>query len=134
MLIPLIESCLSNLPKNKPSIVRVCDQLEDQLVDRECTSSNELTVSALQQEIQQKDAEIQRNYIDIHRKNTEIQQKDVELQGKDAEIQRNYNEIQRLTTALHGKDVMLEALRSDMSKLQITTSHSLPKKVSINNV
>ena len=134
VLIPLIESCLSNLPKNRPSIVRVCDQLEDQLVDRECTSSNELTVSALQQEIQQKDAEIQRNYIDIHRKNTEIQQKDVELQGKDAEIQRNYNEIQQLTTALHGKDVMLEALRSDMSKLQITTSHLLPKKVSINNV
>ena len=59
VLIPLIENCLSNLPKNRPSIVRVCDQLEGQLVDRECTSSNELTVSALQQEIQLKDAEIQ---------------------------------------------------------------------------
>ena len=99
VLIPLIESCLSNLPKNRPSIVRVCDQLEGQLVDRERTSGNEL--SALQQEIQQ----------------------------KDAELQRNYNEIQQLTTALHDKDVMLETLRSDMSKLQITTCHSLPKKV-----
>ena len=99
VLIPLIESCLSNLPKNRPSIVRVCDQLEGQLVDRERTSGNEL--SALQQEIQQ----------------------------KDAELQRNYNEIQQLTTALHDKDVMLETLRSDLSKLQITTSHSLPKKV-----
>ena len=48
LLIPLIESCLSNLPKNRPSIVRVCDQLEGQLVDRE---SNELTLLALQQEI-----------------------------------------------------------------------------------
>ena len=28
VLIPLIESCLNNLPKNRPSIVRVCDQLE----------------------------------------------------------------------------------------------------------
>ena len=100
VLIPLIESCLSNLPKNRLSIVRVCDQLEGQLVDREHTSSNELTVSALQQKIQLKDAE---------------------LQGKDAEIQH-------LTTSLHDKDVMLEALRSDMSKLQICATS--PKKVS----
>ena len=102
VLIPLIESCLSNLPKNRPSIVRVCDQLEGQLVDRECTLNIELTVSVLQQEIQQ----------------------------KDAEIQRNYNEIQQLTTGLHDKNVMLETLRSDMSKLQTTISHSLPKNVS----
>ena len=106
VLIPLIESCLSNLPKSRLSIVRVCDQLEGQLVDREWPSSHELTVSALQQEIQQKDAK---------------------LQGKDAEIQRKNVAIEQLTTALHNKDVMLEALRSDMSKL---TSHSLPKKVS----
>ena len=119
VLIPLIESCLSNLPKNRPSIVRVCDQLEGQLVDREWPSSNELTMSALQQ----KDTELQR-------KDTEIQRKDTEIQRKDVEIQRNYTEIQQLTTALQDKDVMLETLRSDMSKLQITTSHSLPKKVS----
>ena len=144
VLIPLIESCLSNLPKNRPSIVRVCDQLEGQLVDRECTSSNELIVSALQQEIQQKDVELGRKDVEIQRSYTEMQQKDAELQRKDneiqwketeiqqkdAEMQRNYTEIQRLTSALHDKDVMLETLRSDMSKLQITTSHSLPKKVS----
>ena len=102
VLIPLIESCLSNLPKNRPSIVRVCDQLEGQLVDREHTSSNELTMSVLQQEIQQK--------------NVELQRKDIE--------------IQHLSTALHDKDVMLETLRSDMSTLENTTSHSLPKRVS----
>ena len=137
MLIPLIESCLSNLPKNRSSIVRVCDHLEGQLVDREQLSTNKLTVSALQQEIQQKDVELGRKDVEIQRKYTEIQQKDAELQRKDAEllrkdaeIQRNYNEIRQLTTALHDKDVMLETLRSDMSKLQITTSHSLPKKVS----
>ena len=141
VLIPLIESCLSNLPKNRPSIVRVCDQLEGQLVDNECASSNDMIVSTLQQEIHQKDAEIQRKIIEmqrkdaeIHAKSNEIQQKDGQLQRKDDEmrneIQRNYNEIQQLTTALHDKDVMLETLRSDMSKLQITTSHSLPNKVS----
>ena len=143
VLIPLIESCLSNLPKNRPSIVRVCDQLEGQLVDRERTSSIELTESALQQEIQQKDAELQRKDTEIQWKDTEIQQKNTELQRKDTEIQRkdteiqgNYSElqskddeIQQLTTALQDKDVMLETLRSDMSKLQITT-RSLPKKVS----
>ena len=114
VLIPLIESCLNNLPKNRPSIVRVCDQLEAQLVDREPTSSNDLIVSALQQEILQK--------------NTVLQQKDTELQWKDAEIQRKNAEIQHLSTMLHDKDVMLKTLRSDhdMSKLQISP---LPKKV-----
>ena len=151
MLIPLIENCLSNLPKNRPSIVRVCDQLEGQLVDRE---SNEFTVSELQQkdaelrrkdteiqrkdfEIQRKDFEIQRKDFEIQRKAGEIQQKDTEIQMKvnqmqerDTEIQRNYREIQHLTATLHDKDVMLEALRLNMSKLQITDYHLLPKKVS----
>ena len=186
VLIPLIESCLSNLPKNRPSVVRVCDQLEGQLVNRETVSTNELTVSALQQELQQKDveiqqkdseiqkkdselqmkdavihsrdteikqkdneiqhltttlcdkdSEIQRNYNEVQRKNTEIQHLTTTLRDKDSEIQRNYNEVQRknteiqhLTTALHDKDVTLETLRADMSKLQITTSHPLPNKVS----
>ena len=89
VLIPLIENCLSNLPKNRPSIVRGCDQLKGQLVDTECTSSNEFTMSILQQEIQQKDAE--------------IQMKDIE--------------IQHLTTALRDKDVMLETLRSNIHSL-----------------
>ena len=108
VLIPLIESCLSNLPKNRPSIVRVCEQLEGQLVDSESVSTNEFTMSALQQKIKKKDTEIQ---------------------SKDDEIQRSNVEIQRLTTALRDKDVALETLRSDMSKLQMTTQ-LLPNKVS----
>ena len=122
VLIPLIESCLSNLPKNRPSIVTLCDRLEGQLVDNERTSSNELTVSALQQEIHQKNAELQRKYIEIQRKDAEIQQKTVQ-------IQTNYNLMQQLTAALHDKDVMLETLRSDMSELQITNSCSSSKIV-----
>ena len=151
VLIPLIENCLSNLPKNRPSIVRVCDQLEGQLVDRETVSTNELTVSVLQQELQQKDVEIQQKDSEMQRKDAELQRKDAELQSRDSEIQRKDGEIQRkdgeilskdceiqrknaeiqhLTTALHDKDVTLETLRADMSKLQITTSHPLPNKVS----
>ena len=137
VLIPLIESCLSNLPKNRPSIVRVCDQLEGQLVDRETVSTNEMTVSALQQELQQKDNEIQHLTTALDVKDSEIQRNYNEIQRKNGEIQRNYNEIQRkniqiqhLTTTLHDKDITLETLRADMSKLQITTSHPLPNKVS----
>ena len=124
--------------------MRVCDQLEGQLVDRETVSTNELSVSALQQALWQRDAKIQRKDGEIQSRNTEIQQKNNEIQhltialdDKDSELQRNYNEIQKknteiqhLTTALHDKDVTLETLRADMSKLQITTSHPLPNKVS----
>ena len=66
----------------------------------------------------------------MQRKDIEAQRYCREIERKDSEIQRNHSEIQQLTTALHDKDVMLETLRSDMSKLQITTSHSLPYKVS----
>ena len=137
VLIPLIESCLSNLPKNRPSIVRVCDQLEGQLVDNERISSNELTVSALRQEIQRKDDDIQQKDVEIERKNIEIRKKDVDVQTKNTEIQqrddeihRNYSEIQQLTTALHDKDVMLETLRSEMAALKIMISPSVPQKIS----
>ena len=143
VLIPLIESSLSNLPKNRSSIVRVCDQLDGQLIDRESVSTNELNVSALQQEIQQKDDEIQMKVIEIQRrdaeiqkKNDEIERKDAEIKTKDMEIQNNYSEIQRnkveiqqLTTVSHDKDVMLETLRYDLSKLRIA-NQLLPNKVS----
>ena len=60
IITPLIKSCLSNLPKNRTSIVRVCDQLED-LVDKEHIPTNNVTMSAvaLQQEIERKDVQIQ---------------------------------------------------------------------------
>jgi len=129
VLIPLIESCLSNLPKNRTSIVRECDQLEGQLVNRESITSNEFTVSALQQEIQQKDAEIQRNYSEIQRKDAEIQRNHSEIQNKNIEIQRKNTEIQHLTTTLHDKDVEVGTLRSEMSKLEITTPDLSSKQV-----
>ena len=128
VLVPLIESCLSDLPKNRPSIVRVCDQLEGQLVDRESVATNGLSVCTLQQEIQQKDAELQRKDNEMQLKDQEIQRKDAELQKNYSEIQRKNTEIQHLTTALHDKDVTLETLKSDVSKLlQVTTPH-LPSK------
>ena len=100
----LIEICLSNLPKNRPSIVRVCDQFEGQLIDRESVSTNELTISALQQVLQRKDVEVQRKDVEIQRKDDEIQRKDTEMQWRYAEIQRKDVEVQRKDTEIQRKD------------------------------
>ena len=111
VLTPLIESCLNNLPKKRTSIMRVCDQLED-LVDKECVPIDDLTVSALQEEIQKKE--------------NELQAKNIEIQ----EIQRNsITEIQRKDTEIHNRDIEMEALRCDMSKMQVTAHHLSPKQV-----
>ena len=114
VLTPLIESCLNNLPKKRTSIMRVCDQLED-LVDKECVPIDDLTVSALQEEIQKKENEIQRRDIEIQ----EIHRNSIMMQ----------TEIQRKDTELHDKDVEMEALRCDMSKMQVTAHHLSPKQV-----
>ena len=112
ILIPLIKSCLSNLPENRTSIATVCDQLKGQMEGKERVSIDQSTLSALQQEIQEKNAE-------LHRNRTEIQLKDNEIKRKDIEIQQ-------LTLLVQNKDTVLETLRSDLSKLQITPS---PKQV-----
>ena len=92
VLIPLTESCLNNLPKNRTSIVRVCDQLED-LVDRECVPNDDLTMSALHEEIQRKENELQRKNTEIQ----EIRRNNIEMQ---TEIQRKENELQRKSTEI----------------------------------
>ena len=106
VLIPLIERCLSNLAKNRPSIIRVCNQLDNQVIDNNCTSIDQSIVAALQQEIQEKNAKLHSN----HR----------ELQGKDSEIRKKNVQIQQLIVLLQNKEAMLETLRRDISKVQIT--------------
>ena len=76
VLTPLIESCLSSLPKNRISVVTLCEQLEG-LVDREHVP----TVSLLQQELQTINTELQN-------KEHEIQAKSLEVYNKDAELVR----------------------------------------------
>ena len=92
VLIPMIKSCLNNIPKSRTSIVTVCDQL-DGLVNKENSSTDEidLPLSALKEEIKKKDAEINK--------------RDVQLQNKDVKIQRQAIEI--------------DTLKSDMAKLQM---------------
>ena len=106
VLIPVIKNCLHNIPKNRTSIVQVCDQLEG-LVDKEHSSTNEidLPLSALQQEMKRKDAE--------------INEKDAQLLFKDVQIDRQANEI--------------DALKSGMAKLQmqLKTYNPAPPKMDI---
>ena len=142
VLIPLTESCLNNLPKKRTSIVRVCDQLED-LVDRECVPVDDLTVSALHEEIQRKENELQRKNTEIQeiRRNniemqTEIQRKSTEIQEIQGynmqmqnQLQRKYAEIQRKDNQITNKNSEIEVLRSEMSKMQITAPPVPPKQV-----
>ena len=74
VLIPVIESCLNNIPKNRASIVTICNQLED-LVGDQCSSIDDidLPLSALKQEMERKDTDIQNKDIQIQRQAAEIE-------------------------------------------------------------
>ena len=110
VLVPMIKSCLNNIPKNRASIVTVCNQLEG--LQHSSVDDIDLPSSVLKQEMKKKDEE-------IRKKEDEINKRDIELQNKDVKIQRQANEI--------------EALKSDMAKLQMQfETHSLvPLKVCI---
>ena len=117
--IPMIQACLNNLPRNRISIVRICQELEG-LVDSEWDKN--FTVLALQKEVQRKDAEIRDKNIQIQYQATELQSKDAkiqdkntqikyqatELQKKFAEIQDNYTQIRHQATMLQRKDVEIQ--------------------------
>ena len=74
MLIPIIKSCLNNIPKNRVSIVQVCSQVEG-LVDKQdsSTDKNDMPSSSLQQEIKRKDADMRKMSTQIQRQATEIE-------------------------------------------------------------
>ena len=74
VLIPMVKSCLNNIPKKRTSVVKVCTQLEG-LVDDQCFSTNgsDPPSSALKLEMERKDAEIQNNNIQIQRQAAEIE-------------------------------------------------------------
>ena len=95
MLIPMIKSCLNNVPESRISILTVCDQLEGFVSEQHTsTDENDLPISALKQEMKKKDAE--------------ILIRDTEIKNKNVLIQCQANEI--------------EALKSDIAKLQMQCS------------
>ena len=106
-LITVIKSCLNNIPKKRASIVTVCNKLPEGFVDDQYFSTNDSdpSSSALKQEIERKDAEIQNNNIQIHHQANEISVLKLEIEKKGAEIQHQANEM--------------EVLKSDIIKLQM---------------
>jgi len=119
VLIPLIESCLSNLPKNRTSIVTLCEQLEG-LVDRERVSTSTGDSVLLLQEIKRKDAIIYDKDLEIQGQRLQIQTKEVVIQRKDDEIQRRNVALQWKDAELHDQVGEIETLRSRLSQLQKT--------------
>jgi len=73
-LIPLIKGCLNNIPKKRISIVEVCGKLE-RLADKQRLSIDDIDLpsSALQQEIERKDAEIRNKDMQIQHQANEIE-------------------------------------------------------------
>ena len=110
VLVPVIKNCLNNIPKNRTSVVTVCNQLEG--LQHSSVDDIDLPSSVLKQEMKKKDEE-------IRKKEDEINKRDIKLQNKDVKIQRQAIEI--------------EALKSDMAKLQMQfeTRSLVPLKVCI---
>ena len=96
VLIPVIKSCLNNVPKNRPSIVTVCNQLEG-LVNS--TDDIDLPSSDLKQEIEKKDAE--------------IHQRDTKIQNNNIQIQRQATEIEALKSGMAKLQMQSKALSHD---------------------
>ena len=92
VMVPLIVSCLENLPFDRPTIMEVCDQLETLVVNREQSIPDNLLQAQLM-------------------------------------LQRARSEVERQTSEVHDKDVEMEALRSEMSKMQVTAPNISPKQV-----
>ena len=92
VMVPLIVSCLENLPFDRPTIMEVCDQLETLVVNRKQSLPDNLLQAQLM-------------------------------------LQEAQSEVERQTSELHDKDVEMEAVRCDMSKIQVTAPHLPPKQV-----
>ena len=140
VLNPIIKSCLNNVPKNRISIVAVCNQLEG-LVKGQHSSTD--IDSALKQEIKNKVAEICRMGDEIHKKDAEILEKDTKIKNKDIQIQCQADEIEKLKSDVaklqmqtQDKNIQIqrqadeiEKLNSDMAKLQMQTRDLGPLEV-----
>ena len=124
MFIPMIESCLCNVPKSRASVVNLCGQLEG-FVNSQSSSTEssiddiDLPSLMLKHEMERKDAEIHNKDAEICKKDAEICKKDAEIRNKDVQIQNNKKEIQRQATEL-------EALKSSMAKLQVQLKMQYP--------
>ena len=120
ILIPIIKSCLDNIPKNRASIVEVCRQLESLIGENHpFTDITNLSLSTLQQEIKKKDAEICDKNTQIEKKDAEICDKNIQIEKKDAEISKKNAQIESKDIQIQRQANEIEALKTTVAKLQM---------------
>ena len=89
---------------NRISILTVCEELKN-LVDKKHVATDNTTTSALQQEVEMKDAEIQRMNAQIQDKDAQIQYQANELLIKDAQIEMLQSEVNKLKLQITASQV-----------------------------
>ena len=84
VLVPMIKSCLHNIPKNRALIVTVCNQL-GVLVEKQNLSTDDvdLSLSALKQKIEGKDVQIQSQAAEIEALRSHMAKLQMQLKTND---------------------------------------------------
>ena len=99
VVVPLITSCLENLPVDRPNTEEVCDQLESLVVNRKCSlPDNLLDAQLVLQDTQQQ----------LKSQTAELLQVKSEMLNKKTKLEKQCNEV--------------ESLRLELSKLQVSSS------------
>ena len=88
MMILVIKSCLNNIPKNRASVVTVCNQLEGLFGQHFPT--DDITLPALQHLLERKDAEIYMRDVQILSKDLQIQHQAAEIEALRCKLQKQY--------------------------------------------
>ena len=100
VVIPLIASCLEDLPNDRPTAREVCDQLETLVVNRKCTLPDNLLEAQMVLEKAQE-----------------------QIKCQTAELQLIKSELVTKKTNLQEQSIEVKSLRLELSKLQVSSSH-----------
>ena len=97
IIVPIIISCLENIPNDRPIVEEICDQLETLVVNRKYTLPESMLHA----------------YLMLQETKQEVKEQAIKLISKDIEIQM--------------KDATMEKLMCEMSQLKIAPSRSQVK-------
>ena len=100
VVVPLITSCLENLPDDRPTAREVCDQLETLVVNRKCTLPDNLLEAQMVLEKAQE-----------------------QMKCQAAELLQIKSELLNKKTNLQEQSIEVASLRLELSKLQVSSSN-----------
>ena len=92
VMVPLIASCLENVPADRPTIMEVCDQLETLVVNREQSIPDNLLQAQLM---------LQEAQSEVERRTAELCDKDVEMKA----LRSDMSKMQAVTSHVSFKQV-----------------------------